>query len=70
MQQPTTDADIKDDVAPPAEDNTRTRLIYDDCHCTTGMVYTDLTGKCIVPSVSSNQYVLIVYEYDSNYIRA
>jgi hypothetical protein len=70
MQQPTTDADIEDDVAPPADDNTRTRLIYDDCHCTTGMVYTDPTGEFRVPSVSGNQYVLIVYEYDSNYIHA
>jgi hypothetical protein len=70
MQQPTTDADIEDDVAPPAADNTRMRSIYADCHCTTGMVYTDPTGKCIVPCVSGNQYLLIVYEYDSNYIHA
>jgi hypothetical protein len=55
MQQPTTDADIAEDVAPPEEDNTSTRLIYADWHCTTGMVYTDPTGKFLVPSVSSNQ---------------
>jgi hypothetical protein len=66
IQQPTTDADIDDEVAPPAEDNTRTILIYADCHCTTGMVYTDPTDKFLVPSVSGNQYVLVVYEYDSN----
>jgi hypothetical protein len=41
-----------------------------DCHCTTGLVYTDPTGKFIVPSVSGNQYLLIVYEADSNYIHA
>jgi hypothetical protein len=70
MQQPTTDADIVEDVAPPAEDNTSTRLIYADWYCTSSMVYTDPTGKCIVPSVSGNQYVLVVYEYDSNYIHA
>jgi hypothetical protein len=70
IQQPTTDADIDDNVAPPAEDNTRTRLIYADCHCTTGMVYADPAGKFLVPSVSSNQHVLVVYEYDSNYIYA
>jgi hypothetical protein len=34
------------------------------------MVYTDPTGKFLVPSVSGNQYILIVYEYDSNYIHA
>jgi hypothetical protein len=70
MQQPTTDAHIAADVTPPAEDNTRTILIYADCHCTTGMVYTDPTGKFLVPSVSGNQYVLVVYEYNSNYIHA
>jgi hypothetical protein len=70
MQQPTTDADIEDDMAPPAADNTRTRLIYADCHCTTGMVYTDPTGKFLVPSVSGNHNLLIMYEYDSNYIHA
>jgi hypothetical protein len=61
MQQPTTDADIEDEVAPPAADNTRVRLIYADYHCTTGMVYTDPTGKFLVPSVSGDQYLLIVY---------
>jgi hypothetical protein len=45
MQQPTFDADLEDDVAPPAEDNTRTRIIYADCHCTPGMVYTDPPEK-------------------------
>jgi hypothetical protein len=68
MQQPTTGADIAADLAPPAEDNTCTRLIYADCHCTTGMVYTEPTGKFLVSSVSDNQYVLVVYEYDINYI--
>jgi hypothetical protein len=56
MQQPTTDADIAADVTPPVEDNTRTRLIYADCHCATGMVYTGHTIKFLVPSVSGNQY--------------
>jgi hypothetical protein len=69
-QQPTYDDDLGDDVTPPPEDNTRTRIIYADCQCTTGMVYTDPTGKFLVPSVSGNQYILVVYEYDSNYIHA
>jgi hypothetical protein len=68
MQQPTTDASIAEDVAPPAEDNTHTRLVYAECHCTTCMVYTDPTSKLLVPSVSGNQYVLVMYEYDSTYI--
>jgi hypothetical protein len=69
-QQPTSEDDLEDDVAPPPEDNTRTRIIYADCHCTTGMVYIDPTGKFLVPSVSGNQYILVIYEYDSNYIHA
>jgi hypothetical protein len=70
IQQPTSDADLEDDAAPPAEDNTRTRIMYADCHCTTGMVYTDPTRKFLVPSVSGHQYILDMYEYDSNYIHA
>jgi hypothetical protein len=70
IQQPTYDADLEDGVVPLTEDNTRTRIIYADCHCTTGMVYTDPTGKFLVPSVYDNQYILVVYEYDSNYIHA
>jgi hypothetical protein len=34
------------------------------------MVYTDPTGKFLVPSVSCNHYILDVYEYNSNYIHA
>jgi hypothetical protein len=32
------------------------------------MIYTDPTYKFLAPSVSGNQYVLILYEYDGNYI--
>jgi hypothetical protein len=32
------------------------------------MIYTDPTGKFPTPSVSGNQYVLIVYEYDGKCI--
>jgi hypothetical protein len=32
------------------------------------MIYTDPTGKFLTPGVSGNQYVLIVYEYNGNYI--
>jgi hypothetical protein len=34
------------------------------------MVNTDPTRKFIVPIVSGNQYVLVVYEYDATYIHA
>jgi hypothetical protein len=32
------------------------------------MIYTDPTGKFLTPSVSGNQFIIIVYEYDGNYI--
>jgi len=34
----------------------------------TGQAYMDLTGKFVAPSSSSNNYILIVYDYDSNSI--
>jgi hypothetical protein len=70
MQQPTADADVTDDIAQPEESTTHTQHVYTYFNCTTGMVYTDPTGKFLVPSVSGNQYVLLVYEYDRNYIHA
>jgi len=31
-----------------------------------GQAYMDLTGKFFAPSSSGNNYILIVYDYDSN----
>jgi len=36
----------------------------------TGQTYMDLTGKFVSPSSSGNNYILIVYNYDSNGILA
>jgi hypothetical protein len=46
----------------------RSGTIYADYQCTTSIIYTDPTGKFLTPSVYRNQYVLIVYKYDGNYI--
>jgi hypothetical protein len=32
------------------------------------MIFTDPTGRFPTPSTSGNQYILVVYEYDSNFI--
>ncbi|MCK7513582.1 MAG: hypothetical protein MZV70_62545 [Desulfobacterales bacterium] len=32
----------------------------------TGQVYTDQTGRFITPSSNGNNYLLILYDYDSN----
>ena len=48
----------------------RTNHIYADCTQITGQVYTDQTGKMVVPSVSGMNYCLILYDFDSNPIWA
>jgi hypothetical protein len=56
------------DAAPPEPPSARTRHLYADCHATTGMISTDSTGRFLTPSTSGNQYILVVYEYDGNFI--
>ena len=41
---------------------------YTDIIEPTGQIYTDQTGKFIQPSSTGNNYVLILYDYDSNAI--
>jgi hypothetical protein len=36
----------------------------------TGQVYTNQTGRFITPSSNGNNYLLILYDYDSNAILA
>jgi hypothetical protein len=67
-QQQTWDTEAAHDAAPPNPPALCFGVIYVDCHCTTGMIYTEPTGKFLTPSVSGNQYVLIIYEYDGNYM--
>ena len=37
---------------------------------TTGKIFTDQTGRFPIPSSTGNQYVFVLYYYDSNYIHA
>jgi len=48
----------------------KTHFLYADCQPATGQIYTDPTGRFLVPSVSGNSYILVVYDYDSNFIHA
>jgi hypothetical protein len=34
------------------------------------MIFTDPTGRFLTPSTSGNQYILVMYEYDGNFIHA
>ena len=48
----------------------RTHHVYADCYNITGKIFTDQTGPFILPSISGNKYVFVLYDYDSNYIAA
>jgi hypothetical protein len=50
--------------------NTRRHYVYVDCEPITGKIYSDLPGRFIAPSSRGNNYLLIVYDYDSNAILA
>jgi hypothetical protein len=54
--------------SPPLTD--RTHTVYVDIHHVTGKLSTDQTGRIPIPSTSGNNYLMVVYEYDSNFIHA
>jgi hypothetical protein len=63
----------EDDEFPPglSDDNdTNNSCFYADIVQPTGQIYTDLTGKFIAPSSNGNNYLFILYDYDSNCILA
>jgi hypothetical protein len=69
-QQQTMEQEATHDTAPPEPPSACTRHLYADCHANTGMIFTDPTGRFLAPSTSGNQYILVVYEYDGNFIHA
>ena len=48
----------------------RTHHTYASCFEATGKIFTDQTGSFLLPSISGNKYVFILYDFDSNYISA
>ena len=52
------------------EDGTRTHDCFATVFAPSGLVYTDQTGRFIVPSDSGNNYLFVLYDYDSNCILA
>jgi hypothetical protein len=69
-QQQATDAKAAFDGASPDPASRRMRHLYIDLNAMNDMIYTDPTGKILAPSVSRHQYMLVVYEYDGNYIHS
>jgi hypothetical protein len=47
---------------------TPTHMCFASIIAPTGQIYTDQTGKFILPSSTGNNYIMILYDYDSNYI--
>ena len=61
--------DCLEDAFPPSEDgNELTHLCYATIFEPRGQVHSDLTGRFPIPSTTGQQYILIVYDYDSNSI--
>ena len=64
------DDDEPDDPFPPSETgNARTHHCYATVfEPATGQIHSDQTGKFVVASSAGNNYVMVVYDYDSNSI--
>jgi hypothetical protein len=67
---PDEEGDLDANPAPGDAPLARSHFIYADCQDVTGQIFTDPTGRFITPSSSGNAYILMVYDYDSNYIHA
>jgi len=59
-----------DSFPPPLIDGTCTHLCYVALMEPTRQAYMDLTGKFVAPSSTGNNYILVVYNYNSNGILA
>jgi hypothetical protein len=46
----------------------KTHFMYAAVHDAQGQIYTDQPGRFLVSSSSGNSYMLVLYDYDSNYI--
>jgi len=64
---------LSEDAFPTAlPDGIRTHSIYASVidRSPTGQVYSDQTGRFVIPSSAGNNYAFVLYDYDSNYIDA
>jgi hypothetical protein len=67
----TTGDETDDDFFPSATaDGLKTHFCYAACMESTGKIFTDQTGRFILPSSTGNNQLLVLYDYDSNFIHA
>ena len=52
----------------PAHIDTKIDSVYVNCFKSTGKIFGDPTGRFIAPSIIGNNYILVIYNYDSNTI--
>ena len=52
----------------PAKITQKSNLIFSSCFQATCEIYGDPTGRFVTPLISGNEYILVVYNYDSNTI--
>ena len=64
------DKTIETPTSHETENNERTHACYTAVMETTGKTFSDQTGRFLIPSSSGNNYVFIMYDYDSNSIHA
>ncbi len=62
-----TDATQQDDDIKQEPNNDKTNVVYATIE-TQGKIYTDQTGRFPVPSSKGNQYIMVMYDYDTNAI--
>jgi hypothetical protein len=48
----------------------KTHFLFATIHDAKGQIYTDQPGRFLIASSSGNSYMLVLYDYDSNYIHA
>ena len=58
------------DIHPPLTDPPalRSSYLYAACEPITSQIFTDQTGRFLCPSSAGNSYILLIYDFDSNYI--
>ena len=66
----TDDSNILQQCNCPAPIEQRTTNFYFACQEATGKIYTEPTGRFLVPATKGNEYILCGYDYDSNRVFA
>jgi hypothetical protein len=64
---PSPDSTANSDTKPPLITK-RTDVMFVDMHLATGKVLSDQTGRFTTTSTSGNTYLMVIYDYDSNFI--